>query len=343
MMKARSKLTHSRKQAFLRCRRQHYYAYELGWRRESNPKALRIGTAGHVGLETLQVTGDIAQAMIAVRRCYEECPDHIDDYEWQIERETVMTLVAGYDWRWSESDVEILATELSFAHRLPRSRTWDVAGKVDGICRVDDRVLVLEHKFLGESIASDADLWDRVRLDSQISTYTSAARRLGYDCSGALYDVIRKPTIRPVLVDFLDDDGQKIIIDGTGARVFDPDGSPRQTASKKCGYAVKKRLMTPAEWSDKLLADIAQRPEYYYQRVEVPRLTADLANHDNEFRRVASDISSARKSNSHYRHVDRHCSHCAFSGLCEQDLPSTDALPPDGFIALEDVHPELSL
>jgi len=44
-------ITHSRASSFKRCRRRHWYEYEIGLRREVDPKALRIGIAIHLGLD----------------------------------------------------------------------------------------------------------------------------------------------------------------------------------------------------------------------------------------------------------------------------------------------------
>ena len=47
-------LTHSRMESFKRCRRRHYFEYEVGLRKQTDAKALRMGSAGHEGLDVLK-------------------------------------------------------------------------------------------------------------------------------------------------------------------------------------------------------------------------------------------------------------------------------------------------
>jgi predicted nucleic acid-binding Zn ribbon protein len=47
------RLTHSSEQAFLACPRLYYWAYEKGWRTPTSKAPLRIGSAGHLGIDLL--------------------------------------------------------------------------------------------------------------------------------------------------------------------------------------------------------------------------------------------------------------------------------------------------
>lgn len=66
---------------------------------------------------------------------------------------------------------------------------------------------------VGEDIQPDSDLWRRLQIDSQISMYVLAARRLGYPVECVLYNVTRKPTIKPTAIPLLDELGVKIVLD----------------------------------------------------------------------------------------------------------------------------------
>jgi hypothetical protein len=345
-------LTHSRQDSFKSCRRKHYLAYECGIRRDTDAKALRMGTAFHDALEDIGEGLGIDSAIETASKNYDFCPDGFDATEWAYERETVLRLVMGYDWRWSEMPLEHIATEQSFELPLLNpdterpSTVFRRAGKIDGIVRLGDgRLAVMEHKLLGDDIGPDSDLWRRMRGDPQISGYVLAARRLGHNVDTVLYDVARKPTIGPTKIPLLDELGAKIVIDtNTGERVKTAQGKWRQTGDKDQGYVLQERMMTPEEWGDKLNNDIAARPDFYFQRVEIPRMDADLREYEEELWELQITLREAQKSGRWYRTVSKNtCGFCSFFDLCfSPGFEPTGPLPV-GFVRVRDVHPELMM
>lgn len=349
-------LTHSRMDSFKRCRRRHHWEYEVGLRKETDARALRMGSAGHVGLDALKLGKELYQALEDVADFYATTPEGVEAYDWAIERETVECLVTGYHWRWGDAPLSVMVSEQAF--RIPLlnpdtgapSTIWELAGKVDGIVELEDgRQAVLEHKFISDDLAQDGDYWRRLQLDSQISLYTYAARQLGYDVQAVMYDCVRKPTIRPSTVPILDEDGLKIVLDESGQRVYnkprkksDDFGPPRQTGDTALGYTLQGRPMTPEEWADKLLGDIKQRPEWYYARVEVARLDSDLWEMQGEVWDIQKTLREAQAKGAWYKTVSRDtCPFCPFFGLCSSRFdPSTGEIP-EGFIKVDNTHPEL--
>lgn len=344
-------LTHSRQDCFKVCRKKHHYCYELGIRKTATAKALRIGTNGHEALEVLGRGGSIEEAMRSIACAYQFPPDYVDISEWEYEEETLRQLIAGYVWRWKNDGIKHIATEQLF--QLPlinpttgrASRTFEIAGKIDGIVALEDeRKAVLEHKFLGEPIDSGADLWKRLTIDHQITLYKMAARRLGYDVQTVLYDVIHKPTIKPNAVPLLDENNYKIVLDARGNRVIGKNGKPRQTASTKDGYTLQARPMTVEEWGAKLNADIGERPEYYYARQEVPRLDGDLEDYAHELWDIAHAIRDARNNHRWYRTANKNtCSWCSYYGLCTTKFNLASGELPEGFEITDNLHPEMEL
>jgi len=340
-------LTHSRQQSFKTCRKKHWFSYELGIRRDVDGKALRMGSAYHDGLEAMSGydSDAVDRAVDAARVHYVQCPESLDVYEWEIEEETVVRLLCGYHWYWGK--LEIIAAEKPFNLPLvnPKtkrpSRTFRVAGKIDGIERIEDgRLVVRECKLFGEDIGPDSKMWNRLQVDSQISLYVHSARRIGYDVQSVLYDVTRKPTVKPERVPLLDSNDTKIVLDANGDRVIKANGEPRQTGSKKDGYELQTRDMTVEEWGEKLSNDIAERPDFYFQRIEIARLDQDLDEYQRELWDIASNIRTAQKESQHYRTVDKNtCSWCEFFGLCTSGFDPASL--PDGFVQLSDPHPEL--
>ena len=344
-------LTHSRQDSFKSCRRKHWFAYEQAIRRDTDAKALRMGSAFHDGLEAIGNGLSLDDAITPIYKRYEHVPENFDVLKWEFERETVLRLVAGYAWRWSEMHLEHIATERSFELELRNPATgkstpiFSLAGKIDGIVRLGDgRLAVMEHKLLGDDISQDSDLWRRMRIDHQVSLYVLAARRLGHDVDTVLYDVARKPTIAPTNVPILDELGAKIVLNGSGIRVKTQKGLWRQTGDKELGYALQERPMSAEEWGEKLNDDIAGRPDFYFQRVEVPRMDADLREYEEELWDIQQTIREAQKSNRWFRTVNKNtCGFCPYFDLCSNREFDPNGPLPIGFVRVEDPHPELSL
>jgi hypothetical protein len=345
----RELITHSRQACFKTCRRQHWYAYELGIRRTTDAKALRMGSAYHAGIEQLGKGNGLATACQAARDSYQQTPEHVDQYDWAIESETVVRMICGYEWRWSNMAIKDVETEKSFELPLRNpstgrtSRTFTLAGKIDGIVELEDgRLAVKECKLLGDDIGPDSDLWPRLRIDHQISLYVLAARQLGFPVDCVLYDVARKPTIKPSAIAVTDELGAKIVLDTSGFRARTDKGQWRQTSDAVKGYTLQTRLMTPGEWGEKLSDDIAARPEFYFVRNEVARLDHDLEAYECELWEIAQTMHDSRKNDRHYRTVSKNtCDFCSYFSLCTSGIDAGKESLPDGFVRVSDVHPEL--
>lgn len=347
-------LTHSRIQSFKRCRRRHWFEYEIGMRPSTDAKALRMGTAYHDGLEQLHQGNGITAAIQAAWASYENTPANspaFDDtsYGWGIEYETVARLLSGYDWYWTGQSLEFITVEMPF--RIPlrnpksnrASRRFTLAGKIDGIVRLrPDSDAVAENKLLGESLDSDSSLWRRLRIDQQVSIYLYAARQLGANVDTVLYNVTRKPTIRPEKVPLLDKEGLKVVLDTNGERVMTKQGTPRQTGDTSLGYVLQSRPMLISEWGDKLTEDIAARPNFYYARREVPRTDDEIASVVQELWELSQTIGDAQKHNRWYRTVTHDtCQFCPFYGPCTEGFHHPSDPVPEGFEYVANVHPEL--
>lgn len=345
------RVTHSSMSSFKQCRKHYNFAYNLGIRRDVDAKPLRMGSAYHAGLEMLAITGEIEPALEAASESYRFTPEQFDSWEWEIEETTVRALLSGYFWRWRESGITHLATEQKFSLKIRHPKTnriipgWEWSGKIDGVVRLaDERQAVQENKLLSDSLDSDSDLFRRLQIDSQISGYMVAARQLGYPVDTVLYDVTRKPTIKANDIPILDGDGLKIVLDQTGTRVLTKQGKPRQTGDNELGYVVVTRRMTAEEWGEKLVADIGERPDFYYARREIPRLDQDLEEWQAEMYEVQRTISEAQKTGRWFKTVSPStCDFCPYFGLCSSGLDPQSGSLPVGFVRVEDVHPELGV
>jgi hypothetical protein len=256
---------------------------------------------------------------------------------------TLWGLLAGYVAHYGQDrSVEVLHREVEFETPIDGSRTFKAAGKIDGLGRVaDGRLCVVEYKTTASSLDPDSDYWLRLRADTQILMYVAAARAMGWEVATVVYDVTRKPAIRPRQVPRLDADGLKIVIDNaTAERVFLANGKPRQAAAE--GQTLQTDPETPEAFGQRLYEDATANPGFYFCRREVPILRDDL----EEFaelrvqvgRMILDRRTQQRKLDAgmQYRAWPRHvngmqCPGCEFAGFCLQNSVPDLAHPPAGY------------
>jgi hypothetical protein len=309
-------LTHSRLSCFRSCPRKHAIRYELGIRPEETGFALRVGSAFHAALEAADHGLDIDGAMEAA----------VSD---PFDLELVAAMYDGHARRYEGAGLEIVATEQTFDLPLVNPETghpstvWTFGGKMDRIVRLPDgRLALMEYKTTSRDFAPGADYWLMLHLDQQLSLYVIAARRLGFDVSTILYDVTRRPMLRPLKA--TPPDKRKYTKDGTL-------------------YAAQRETdETPAEYAARVATDIAERPDYYFTRVEIARLDQDLDDTASELWQQQQAIREMQRTGFWYRNPGACFSNnggCEYLPIClSRDLSGTT---PAGFVRSENVHPEL--
>ena len=349
----RNILSHTRLDSFQRCRRYHHNAYNLGVRPIPTDElylgsvvheavaAMHSGTAPHVSLGSVlfAYAGKIESSQTSERAL-------------QLEFEAVKAhrLIEGWANQWFNDSLTIVAVERRFDIPLVNpetqqaSRTFTYSGKIDAIVRLEDgRLAVYELKTMSDDLSVGSDYWKTKQLDPQIARYLIAARAIGFDCATILYDAIRKPEIRPKQVPMLDLQGFKMVFDNDGSRVYLDNGKPRQSGDESKGWKLQARTETPGEYSERLAADIAERPEFYFARVEVPRLDHELAEAAADMWDIAKDIRNAELTGRHYLNT-RSCrlfGRCPYLEFCLNRTDLSVGNAPDGFVRVEFVHPEL--
>jgi RecB family exonuclease len=313
----RDKLTATRLAALRRCPRQHWYRFEVGLGRIRTTTPLRIGKAFHRGLELEHTLfgQDVEALLSAALEDYAVIPDWADPIEWAVERETLAALLRGHFWRYSRDDLEFLAVELTFDLPLTNPAT---GGR--------------SHAF---RLAGKMDAVVRLP-DGRIAVLEY--KTCGEDISPASDYWLR-----------LRSDGQ-ISQYVLAARAMGYDAATViYDVTRKPTIRLRKSE-TPEAYGARLLEDIGNRPDYYYQRREVPRLEDELevyraelwqqAKHLLGMRRRARKL--ARPDEAHFRNVGRWtCSRCDYSQLCLAGAHLDPASPPVGFCLLPDVNPEL--
>lgn len=250
----------------------------------------------------------------------------------------VRGLMIGYDARWSQSRYNMIGVEEVF--HLPvvnpktgaNSRTFTQAGKFDGIIEVDGRNYLLEHKTTSEDISDpDSAYWGILDIDSQVSSYALANWQMGRKLDGTVYDVIRKPGIRPK---DLTKAVQKQIV----------------ANREYCGFEVPVDIALAVSqgqereccklYEIRLAAETLENPNKYFQRRIIPRLDRDLVDHAHEIWDVGQSIIHARAKNSHYRNSGACMNYntpCTFLGVCS----GHDSIDSDRWKKRDSRHPEL--
>lgn len=335
-------LTNSGMTTLRACPRKYQLAYVIGLRRDEEHKALTLGKAFHAAADHYERTGDIAASVNVATDMYAVVPEWVSDLSaWNEQRVVVQCLITSYFIRYADSPLVTMESELAFEMPLPspdakytksgrpdrrnESKTVRKAGKIDRIVKLPDgRLAVLETKTTGESINDGAEYWERLRLDSQISYYVHAARALGYDVSTVLYDVIHKPGI--ALAKATPVDKRKYKKDGTlYANMRDQDESLD-------------------EYAERLMTDIASRPDFYFARREIARTDADLAAAQREWWDWASILRENRAQDRWPKNPSS-CfamGRCQYHEVCATGMDVTKNVPM-GFRIVDDVNPELQM
>ena len=335
-------LTASRISSMMSCPRRHYWRYECGLHKEEDAMPLRFGSAWHRGMEARWKNATSQEVFTAA------IGD--DDFDELTVATLTAMLRAYYDYYGMETQIDELHPEVEFIHPIDGSRVFDAAGKIDGVGTLTDgRLAMVEHKTTSASLDSDSDYWLRLRANVQVYQYVKALRVEGWDVGTVIYDVVRKPGLRPRNIPLLDEDGFKIVLDNdSGERVYLANGKPRQAASE--GMTLQTTEETPEEFEARLYQDIMLRPEYYFARREVPVLDDDLEAFDDMQVQVARMILDRRRQQKMMpdrpeRAWPRHlsgfsCPGCEYASFCLQNTIPDLAHPPAGY-AISKPHTEL--
>lgn len=231
-----------------------------------------------------------------------------------VDRELAACMVCGWDWRWSQARVgKIIATEKVFEFKPVKRAQWSVAGKIDAIAELPDgRIAVVEYKTTGDDLSPHSDYWRRLLIDRQISWYVLGARSLGFNVDTVIYDAARKPGVRPRLL------------------------------SRKKGEDARESM---EQFAERLTADIAERPDWYFGRQEIPRIESDIDEAQREMAMFAGMIRKSQTTNRWPRNTNAciQFGTCPYFGPCTANHDPETAGTPSGFKKVSDVHVELTI
>lgn len=323
-------ITASRLKTARSCLRLHKYKYFQGYRPVGDNENLRFGTLFHQCLEAWWLAKAAGQDALEASMAVAEKAS-ADEYDCA----KVSMLLVGYTARWGAEEWEVLGVEVPFETALinpdtgAKSRTWRLAGKIDAIVsNAKGETYIVEHKTSSEDVSSGSDYWRRLKLDGQLSVYNVGAMSLGYELSGALYDVIKKPTIRPA----------------KATPVADRKYTKGTAKEPSKLYANQREFdESPAEYAERIANELTADPNKYFARGYVVRLEAELDEAMADVWQTAEAIRHAELTGRHTRNPDscfKYGSNCAFVGVCCGEASLDDG---NLFLKLDSVHPELDV
>ncbi len=154
---------------------------------------LALGTVIHQSLEVWHSTRDLDAALDAVDRAY---PNRAAEADQKREWHLATAMMEGYAARYAHEAFEVVALEKTFEGKIVNpatgasSRSFILAGKVDGVVQIGDEHYLLEHKTASQV---DGDYLERLWTDFQIVLYSRYVEQtLGTPLAGVLYNVLVK-------------------------------------------------------------------------------------------------------------------------------------------------------
>ena len=185
--------TYSMWSLFRNCRKacEWRYVHELvPLERDRN---LALGTVIHECLEIWHSTGNLDAVLDAVDRAY---PTRDQDPDQKRDWHLATAMMKGYATRYADEEFEVVALEKTFEGKIVNpatsasSRSFILAGKVDGIVRIGNEHYLLEHKTASQL---DGSYLERLWSDFQIVLYSRYVEQtLGIRLAGVLYNVLVK-------------------------------------------------------------------------------------------------------------------------------------------------------
>jgi hypothetical protein len=177
-------------------------------------------------------------------------------------------------------------------------------------------------------------MWQAAEIDLQDTLYAYVIGTYK-----TMRDVIRKPDLDPKEVPLRDENGDPIVMDdAAGVRSVTKQGTWRKVGGE--GFTALKRLESPEEYGERLLADIASRPEHYFARMTLFRSENDFVRMKDTIKAVSQEIKAARKRDFWHSNTAA----CKMYGGCEY-LPVCNVASltsvPDGFTVVTEQHEEL--
>ena len=196
-MTARMVTTYSMWSLFRNCRKACYWRYVRELTPLKRDPRLSFGTLIHECLKIWHQDRNITPVLDHIDRSLpNRCQDDTQHRDWQLAN----AMMAGYAQRDAIEEFEVDSLERGFAGQIvnpasgAQSRSFLLAGKVDGLIRIEGKYYVLEHKTAS---SIDGGYLERLWTDFQITLYAYYLEQtLGIHIVGCLYNVLLKSRLK---------------------------------------------------------------------------------------------------------------------------------------------------
>ena len=158
---------------------------------------LHFGSIIHECLQAWHQRRDLDEVLATINRL---CADRLQDENQRRDWHLATAIMRAYAARYATDDFDVVALERNFEGPIVNpatgaaSRSFVLAGKVDGIVRIGGEHFILEHKTASQI---DGDYLEKLWTDFQITIYAHYIEQtVGIRITGILYNVLVKAKLQ---------------------------------------------------------------------------------------------------------------------------------------------------
>ena len=261
--------------------------------------------------------------------------------EYTLRQATVRAMLVGYDHKYGDQAdryqihrvEEFVSTPLFNPATGAKSRTFINGGIIDVDLEDKSGHGIMDHKTTSDSIEdADGAYWQQLIVESQLDHYLLLKHILGEVSDYAIWDVMRKPGIRPKAL--VKADLKALIETGKycGAQ-FDPDTITEATAIGRESLQL---------YEARLIQECVDNTERYFQRRRITRLKGQLLTYAEELWDNGQEFISARQTERRGRNSGACMNYgraCTYLPLCA----GHDSVDSGNWRPKEYVHGELPI
>jgi hypothetical protein len=252
----------------------------------------------------------------------------------------VRGLMRGYHSRWEQfqSQFDVLSVEEMICGKLwnpatsRMSRSFRTAGVIDVRASRAGRNVIIDHKTTSADITDpDSAYWRQLIVESQPSHYMLLEWQSGRKIDEAIWDVVRKPGIRPSKLTAAEMKAAVMSRKYYGVDLSDSDVVALQAGGRESLGMYEARLAHDCS---------EERPQWYFQRRSIVRIDGELHEYAGELWDHGQEILHVRSTDRHSRNSGACMNYgrpCQFLGICS----GHDEQDSDRWKRKQNVHEEL--
>jgi hypothetical protein len=227
-------------------------------------------------------------------------------------------MLAGYDATWgcSQGGMLLEHVEAELVAPLPSieppfvSDSWQIGGRLDKIVSDEHGTCLYDHKTTSQSIDDlNGFFWRSLQVDSQHQHYELLAWLNGIRFDRIVWDVARKPSIRPRKLSKAERDQLATASTWQGVPI----------SSESAEEAIQEGRENVELFEARVRREVLESPDRYYARRTVVRSRPELAEFAGELFQVGQSMEQARRLGRHYRNPSaclQYGTPCEYLDLC---------------------------